>query len=107
MVECMYGPKKEAMDGPMDPVQTKIGNDEPQDYLDCARELMKITDCDIASEWEETQSISQERFPCLAGKDNHAKRQNVEGKIPAPVYFDSWSATLRDIEKKHNNEKHG
>jgi hypothetical protein len=55
----MCGPKKAAMHGPMDPVQTKIGNDEPQDYLGYARELMKITDCDIAPECEGTQAVLQ------------------------------------------------
>lgn len=94
------------MHGPMDPIQAQIGNDEPHDYLGCARELMKITDCDIALKCEGTQAVLQQRLPRLPGKDNYAKSQNVKGKIPAPVYFYSWPAALRYIEEENNNKKH-
>jgi len=96
------------MHGPVDPVKTEVGKNDPQEYLQHAREIADAGKGMDSSRFEYIQAALEKEFRCFPRNDHDEQCENVQGQLPSPVHRVSGAATLQEVNEQNNdNEGNG
>lgn len=91
------------MHGPVDPVKTEVGKDDPQEYLQHAREIADTGKGIVSSRFEYIQAVLEKDFRCFSRNDHDEQGENVQGQLQSPVHRVSGAVTFQEVNEQNND----
>ncbi len=105
MVKGVGAPQKGAVHGPVDPVETEVGKNEPKEYLQHAGQIAETGKNTNASRVEQIHAALEEALRGLARHDDDEQGENVKRQLTSPVHRVPGAATLLEVDDQDNENK--
>ena len=101
----MGRPEERAVHGPVNPVETEVGKNKPEEYLHPTGEPVDAGHRECHAQVDCIEPVSEERLPYLSRDGSHSQCQNVQRQIAAPFYGVTGADAFQGIEEQNDYDK--